>query len=46
MRAFISIMDERELLQENGTMARSSQTSEEYTLTYTDENGNEATALI
>ena len=31
-------------MQENGTMARSSQTSEEYTLTYTDENGNEATA--
>lgn len=31
-------------MQADGTMARSSQTSEEYTLNYTDENGNEATA--
>ena len=31
-------------MQENGTMARSSQTGEEYTLTYTDENGTEQTA--
>ena len=31
-------------MQANGTMARSSQTGEEYTLTYTDENGTEQTA--
>lgn len=31
-------------MQEDGTMARSSQTGEKYTVNYVDENGNEATA--
>lgn len=31
-------------MQANGTMARSTQTGDEYTVTYKDENGNEATA--